>query len=104
MAPQRRHFALEGVPDRAEIDGIVAMNQRIAHAIGQIEPQLWVPLREGRVGDLNLVGCFAYDLEIADNGILTERVFLERCLVEPINIAFDPFNSTKDMFDIVLDP
>ena len=38
LVPQRRQVALDGVPYRAEIDGIIAVNQRIAHAISQVEP------------------------------------------------------------------
>ena len=61
-------------------------------------------LREGGIGKLNLVRCLADDLEIADNGVLNERILLERRLVEVMNIAFDARDSTKDMLDIGLDP
>ena len=70
LIPQQGQIALDGIPECAEIDGIIAMNERVAHAIGEVEPQLRMTLREGGIGSLNLVGRLADDLEIADNRIL----------------------------------
>jgi hypothetical protein len=77
------------------------VNRRIAHAIGEVEPQLRVTLGESGIGNLNLVGGLADDLEIADDGVLNERVVLERRLVEAVNIAFDPLVRAKNMLDII---
>jgi hypothetical protein len=104
MIPQQRQIALDGIPDCAEIDGIIAVNERIAHAIGEVEPQLRMILREGWIGSLNLVGGLANDLEIADDGVLHERVLLERHLVEGAHITFVALDRAKDMLNIILYP
>ena len=49
------------------------MNQRVAHPVGEVEPQLRVALGKRDIRRLNFTCGLTDDLEIADDRILNER-------------------------------
>ena len=51
---QDGQVVLEGVPDSHKIDGVAAMDQRVAHPICEVAPEFGMPSREGRVRRLYL--------------------------------------------------
>jgi hypothetical protein len=98
---QGGEFAVDGLPDHFKVHLVVAVRNAIAHGIHDLPWNVAVLSGKYWVYPLDIVGCFANDLDVPCHGILDELTGEEGHFVHVRDVFLDALDRLKNMTEVV---